>query len=107
MYATPPQPVALGPYSKERLQLLFVGGDQKVAEKLLVEECGSNLPFLSESSAIDLERYRIAALKISHGSIEGLRRAIDLAQADWRDLLMAAGFGHDTAAHLSWMPSQG
>lgn len=28
--------------------------------------------------------------------------AVELAQLDWRDVLMAAGFGNDLEAHLRW-----
>jgi hypothetical protein len=42
-----------------------------------------------------MERVRFAVLKLSGGDLEKLRKAIKLAQTDWRDLLMAAGFGHD------------
>jgi len=31
---------------------------------------------------------------------------IYLAQSDWRDLLMAAGFGDDTTQHLAWYNEQ-
>ncbi len=31
-----------------------------------------------------------------------LASAVDQANWDWRDLLMGAGFGHDTKAHLEW-----
>jgi len=36
----------------------------------------------------------------------GLLEAIELAKADWRDLLMAAGFGEDVRAHEFWIPNQ-
>lgn len=52
-----------------------------------------------------LERVRFAALKLSTGSLAGLRRAVELAKLDARDLLMAAGFGHDVRAHEAWFPA--
>ncbi len=39
------------------------------------------------------------------GQLDKLEEAIKLAQIDWRDLLMAAGFGHDVEAHLKWLPT--
>lgn len=69
-----------------------------------IDECGRNLPFCQDYHPEDLDRFRIAALRLSEGSLDRLREAIELAKIDWRDLLMAAGFGHDTSAHLSWMP---
>ena len=42
--------------------------------------------------------------KRSGGNIVDLLNAVHLAQTDLRDLLMAAGFGFDAKAHLSWEP---
>jgi hypothetical protein len=36
--------------------------------------------------------------------LDGLRKAVELAQADWRDLLVAADFASDPQAHLQWLP---
>ena len=35
-----------------------------------------------------------------------IENAVALAKRDWRDLLMAAGFGEDIHAHMSWLPKQ-
>jgi hypothetical protein len=70
---------------------------------MLVEECGNNLPSLEKLNQFQLERFRFAALKLSNGSLERLREAITLAKADWRDLLMGAGFGEDVHAHGRWL----
>ena len=53
------------------------------------------------------ERCRIAVLKLSGGDMDALERALVLFETDYRDLLMAAGFGHDTRAHLRWQPGLG
>lgn len=50
-----------------------------------------------------VERIAAAALKVSEGSLERLEAATELAATDWRDLLMAAGFGHDVSAHKAWL----
>lgn len=71
---------------------------------MLVKECGNNLPFLDKLSEYELERFRYAALKLSNGDLKQLRRAIKMANLDWRDLLMAAGFGQDSNAHTEWLP---
>jgi hypothetical protein len=55
---------------------------------------------------VSLERIRFAALKLSAGNLEALRSAVGLANRDWRDLLMAAGFGRDVDAHRSWHPGE-
>ena len=47
-----------------------------------------------------------AALKLSGGDLGELRSAIRLAKADWRDLLVAAGFAEDVGAHKRWLPER-
>lgn len=96
--------VSLSPGTVRRLDVLFAGPDRREAERLLAEECGSNLPFCENSTPESLERLRFAALKLSNGSLPELRKAVALAKLDWRDLLMAAGFGHDLTAHAAWYP---
>ena len=75
-----------------------------MAADLLVTRCGSNLPFNEEADGRSLERIRFAALKLSDGDLAKLRAAIELAQIDSRDVLVAAGFGHDVRAHEAWFP---
>ncbi|MBN2197347.1 MAG: hypothetical protein JW751_31380 [Polyangiaceae bacterium] len=87
------------------IRRLFLPPEQEKAEETLVAACGSNLPFIQDADAAGLERIRFAALRLSRGDLGELRRAIDLAQADWRDLLMAAGFGRDPNAHEKWATS--
>jgi hypothetical protein len=96
--------VNLSPGTQHRLEMLFDGKDRAEAMRLLVEECGNNLPFLDKLDEQGLERFRFAALKLSRGKLNLLRDAVELAKVDWRDLLMAAGFGHDTQVHQHWKP---
>jgi hypothetical protein len=91
--------------TQRRLDILFRQGDRAEAERLLAEQCGNNLPFLEKLDEQGLERFCFAALKLSGGDLSRLRSAIELAKTDWRDLLMAAGFGEDTRAHTLWMPT--
>lgn len=101
-----PATVTLSDATRERLKTLFPTADRAAAERLLVERCGSDLPALQGLTAVGLERFRFAALKLSGGTIAGLQRAIELANTDWRDLLMAAGFGEDATAHTTWRPTR-
>ncbi len=71
------------------------------AAKHLGNECGEDIP-RREMAGID--RLQLAAIRLSRGSLEGLSKATSLAQQDFRDLLMAAGFGEDVEAHKSWWP---
>ncbi len=75
-----------------------------IAAHLLVTQCGDNLPLWHDKDPRGLERIRFAALKLSNGSLAELTRAVEIAQTDWRDVLVAAGFGHDVRAHLAWFP---
>jgi hypothetical protein len=69
-----------------------------------VTQCGANLPLVSTGPE-GPERIWFAALKLSNGNLAELRRAVDIAQIDWRDVLVAAGFGHDPRAHEQWYPA--
>jgi hypothetical protein len=97
------EPVELSPQTSRRLEMLFPPMTREEARRLLTHECGSNLPLSGNSTPQSLERIRFAALKVSDGQIEKLKKAIELAKADWRDLLVDAGFAHDTEAHKSWL----
>ena len=98
--------VPLSDETQRRVEALFHGDDARIAADLLVNECGSNLPFLENVDPVGFERLRYAALKLSGGRLDALRDAAELAKADWRDLLMAAGFGIDLHAHQRWVPER-
>lgn len=89
------------PDTEKRLCTLFPREkDQATARTTLQRECGPNL----ECSDAELERVRIAVLKVSGGKLAALRAAVHLAKVDWRDVLVAAGFEHDEHAHERWWP---
>jgi len=96
--------VALSAETQRRLEAVFARGLRQEAEALLVEECGVNLPRYQHADSDALERVRFAALKLSEGTLNGLCDAIQLAQDDWRDLLVAADFADDIHAHKNWLP---
>jgi hypothetical protein len=41
------------------------------------------------------ERVRAAVVLLADGDVARFRRAVDLAKADWRDLLVDAGLAHE------------
>jgi len=94
----------LSPKTEKHIAALFPPGSRDEVAELLLHQCGSNLPFLEKCDEFQLERFRFAALKLSGGEIASLQEAIKLAQQDWRDLLVAAGFAHDVEAHKRWSP---
>ncbi len=100
----PPSLVSLE--TERRIALLFPPDQRELVRVILSEECGNNLPFLNDLDEVKLERFQFAALKLSEGDLVKFDEAIALAKRDWRDLLMAAGFGDDVNAHVSWLPER-
>jgi hypothetical protein len=92
--------------TQKRVEQLFPPDDWDRVSLLLIEECGENLPLSEGRSDAFFERIRFAVLKLSYGEIAKLNKAIRLAQFDWRDLLVAAGFADDPQAHHSWLPDR-
>lgn len=66
------------------------------------EEARTILACIEDDS--ESARLRIAAISFSKGRLDWLYDAADLARIDYRDLLMAARFGHDIHAHETWKP---
>ena len=95
----------LSPETRKRVDFLFLADAREEVIRLLEESCGTNLPFCENKNEFELERIRYAALKLSNGDVKRLRDAVRLASIDWRDLLMAAGFGYDATIHNSWLPN--
>jgi hypothetical protein len=93
---------SLSPATWEIIQWFFPSDQWEEAGRILAEQCGQNLPLLEKKDAVGLERVRFAALKLSQGDMQLLRKSVELGTTDWRDLLMAADFGHSTAAHREW-----
>ena len=95
----------LSPETRKRVDFLFLADEREEVIRLLEESCGTNLPFCENKNEFELERIRYAALKLSNGDVKRLQDAVRLASIDWRDLLMAAGFGYDATIHNSWLPN--
>ena len=93
---------ALSEETWELVRLLFAPEDQAEVGQLLISECGNNLPFYEDADEYKLEQVRYAVLKLSKGNLDQLYSAIDLAQVDWRDAMMAADFGRSVTAHKEW-----
>jgi hypothetical protein len=96
--------IGLSVATRARLEAVFDSADQLAAETLLVERCGDNLPLTSRASPEFWDRIRFAVLKLSAGDLSRLRHAVDDANRDWRDTLVAAGFADNTSAHQAWFP---
>jgi hypothetical protein len=95
----------ISPKTQKRIDLLFKEKiDREEVARLLIEECGNNLPLLQNLDEHGLERFRFAVLKLSDGELPRLKSALTLAKTDWRDLLVAAEFAEDIKAHELWLP---
>lgn len=88
--------------TEQRLALPFAPDAQEEARTVLLSECGTNIPGWKSAGR---ERLHFAALKLSAGKLDKLQRAVNIAKIDFRDVLMAAGFGEPTD-HISWFPEQ-
>lgn len=90
------------PLVRARIDDLFAVGERDEAAARLERDCGPTVPLVADERT--LERIRVACIKLSGGRLDDLRAAIAQANVDWRDVLVAAGFGHDPAAHARWKP---
>jgi len=84
----------------QRIARMFSSHDCELVSAL-VTELGDD----GATESAGTQRIRFAVLKVSGGDLNALQRAIDLAKADWRDVLAAAGFGSDVTAHRWWWPA--
>lgn len=94
--------IALSPKTLRLVRTVFSGRDRAAAARMLESECGEKAPFCDKQTSEGMERIRFAAIKVSGGRLKRLSEATRLAQIDWRDLLMAAGFGYTLTAHEEW-----
>lgn len=96
--------IPLSGQTLRRLHALFAAGECEAAEQLLIERCGDALPLTGSADENFWERIRFAVLKLSAGDLQKLKHETDRANCDWRDTLVAAGFGQSTTVHQSWFP---
>jgi hypothetical protein len=86
-----------------KIQTLFPPSDAAYVVQWLTSECGANLSFADALGKAGIERVQAAVVKLSNGSLDNLATCTGLAQADWRDALIAADFGSDACAHELWL----
>jgi hypothetical protein len=80
--------------TKQHIEALFSPSERAAVERLLAG-------LFPVSSPGDWERVHFGALRVSRGDVS---RLAEIVRWDWRDTLMAAGFGEDVHAHESWVP---
>lgn len=96
--------IALTPLVEDRIASVFEEAQREDARTMIRERCGFGLPLMHTLDPQAYDRVRLAAIKLSGGTLEGLESVICNAQTDWRDVLMAADFGYNAEAHLNWAP---
>ena len=84
------EPVALTSLVERKVNDTFAAPDRRAAIDLLINECGRNLPFKNDAIPKHLEQIRLAVLKLANGNLEQLRRHIQTAKSDWRDVILFA-----------------
>ena len=55
---------------------------------------------------MNCRRMRFAVLKLSKRNLLFLSQLVQEAGKDFRDVLVAAGFGKDLETHLDWLPPE-
>lgn len=71
--------------------------------KQLSDECSVTLPGVRPEWGELIERIQAGVLRSTRWDPRLIAPRIRLAQVDWRDLLMVAGFGESTTAHVAWL----
>jgi len=92
--------------TQHALRQMFPPEQHAAVVAVLETRCGLALPLMETASPEALERIRFAVLKLSSGSLPELERAVSLANTDWRDVLVAAGFANSLLAHVNWFEAQ-
>jgi hypothetical protein len=85
-----PEAVELTELVTRKVKQWFPADEQAEAISLLETECGRNLPFCEAYDAKGLEVVRLAVVKLAGGSLVELRRQVEAAKEDWRDVIAFA-----------------
>ena len=94
--------VGTSPDTRRLIERVFSSEHWIAVQGLLAEKCATNLPLLGDAPHEIIERIQFAVIKLCNGKFEELERHIAIANIDWRDTLVAAGFGHSIQAHRHW-----
>lgn len=94
----------LGALTQQLIAQLCPAALQAEICALLSTQCAHNLPGIGISSEWNelIDRIQLAVLKGSGWKVNVIRKRIELAQGDWRELLMHAQFAENICAHKAW-----
>lgn len=97
----------LSPRVERLIGRVFGVADLQTRVRLaLMERGGRTLPLLDRAEPAQIERIQFALLRLSEGEWDKLDQALAVAAQDWRDVLVAAGFGSSLEAHERWYEAQ-
>ena len=94
--------MTLSPECLDRVAYLFPSKeDREEVRRILEEDCSPSCDWFPREK---VDRIRYAVLRLSRGRLDRLEDAMTLARTDYRDLLMAAGFGRELESYRTWQP---
>jgi len=86
-----PKPVGLTPAVVDEIARQFSPEQCEEVKRILDRECGRTIPFCRKATAEELEYIRLCVLRLSKGNFSELRRWVELANIDQRDVMLPAG----------------
>jgi len=86
-----PKPVGLTHAVVDEISKQFPADQREAVREIMDNECGRTIPFQREATAEQLEYIRLCVLRLSKGNLAELRKWVELANIDQRDVLLAAG----------------
>jgi hypothetical protein len=96
---------ALSPRTEQLIERAFTPAARAAVRALLERDLSSESLGCTGWSVEEMERIWFAALKLGEGDLPAFETAVSVGKTDWRDLLVAAGFGEDLDAHRRWWAS--
>jgi hypothetical protein len=85
-----PKPVGLTAAVLDEISKQFPSEQHDVVKEIMDRECGRTIPFQREATVEELEYIRLCVLRLSRGDLSELRKWVELANVDQRDVFLAA-----------------
>jgi len=79
----------------EKIRSVFPSEQIEEVARILITQCGQNLPFMEKADQFNqnLRRVRLSVLGLCKGDMHKLRELVEDAKRDWRDVIVAGGYG--------------
>ena len=87
-----PEPVALTKAVRQKVLQSFPPEQRERVTRLLETQCINDPSSRNIDTDEGLERLRLAVLKVADGSEDELRKQVEAAKSDWRDVISAAEY---------------